>query len=92
MPIRLFTRIDAIVAADLRAAEATRNMHAAIGTEEWPQAVRTYRSCANAALFRAVWRSLASQRLGRRAAAAGPAGQPLGTAFAEGDAAPQLRP
>ncbi len=49
MSIRLFTRIDAIVAADPRAAEATRNMHAAIGTEEWPQAVRTYRSCANAA-------------------------------------------
>ena len=62
MPVRFFERIDAIVAADPRAAAAAERLPTVIGTAEWPLAVRTYRSRANAAVLRALWRALVPQR------------------------------
>jgi hypothetical protein len=73
MPVRPIDRIDAIIAADPRAAAAARRLPAVVGTMEWPVAVRTYRSCANAALLGALWRALLPQRPGWRAAEAGSA-------------------
>jgi hypothetical protein len=92
MPVRLIDRIDAIVAADPRAAAAARRLPAVVGTMEWPVAVRTYRSCANAALLGALWRTLLPRRSGRRAAEAGSAQDLLRTPVGDRDVASSLRP
>jgi hypothetical protein len=92
MSMRLFDRIDAIVMADPRAAEAARRLPAVIGTSEWPVAVRTYRSRANAAVLRALWRALLPQRPERRAADALSAQGPQRTPFGARALPSSLRP